>query len=161
MTNTRKNKRWLSLLVAMMVIFSFSLSSVSAASSLKVRTFRIRESGTYNLIGTVTITASGSNVNTSKSGTIRFNTTVHFTNSSGHDVYIYSGTVLKYSINKMKDGETITMSYKSGDPGCDMEVMGYKLTGKIHIEGHDMAFLWKIDTIKLGNKSVGFYFRNT
>jgi len=144
MSDLKKNKRWLSLLVAMMMILSFSLSVFAATP--KSKTFYIRKSGTYNATGgTVTFTASGSNVNTSTSGTVTFNSYIAV--DKQHE--INPGTVYKYNIS----GGKITLTLKT-DTGM---FTPQKLVGKPHIKYQGgTLILWKIDSF-----GCGFYFRDT
>ncbi|MBQ6270493.1 MAG: hypothetical protein IJK65_02165 [Clostridiales bacterium] len=160
MTKAKTNKRWLSLLVAMMVILSFSLSSVSAAGTAK--TFKVRRSGTYAAIGSVTISTYPG---TKLLGTIRFNADVEW-GITGID----AGTTYVYSISSMKEGAKITLMYVDGSEYSEfLNIQSMSntagganlrtLTGKIHV---DSSGLWKIDTLKTSRgASVGIYFRNT
>ena len=150
MATTKKNKRWLSLFVAMMVILSFSLSSISAASG-QVRTFRVRRSGDYALLGTIRVESDKETVNEYKYGEITFNDTI-----SVNGKRIDSGAIFRYTISgSVKDGAKITLKYEEW---CGEYVSPSlrTMTGKIHVEGHDCRILWKMDSF-----GTGFYFRNT
>ena len=147
MAKARRSVKWSAMLVAVMVILSFSLASVVAASP-KTKTFVIRESGTYVAIGSVTITASGKSVDTSKTGTIKFNDGTNVVWSTTCQ-FIPAGTVYNYSISSIKEGGTITLTTNSS-----YQFAPKKLTGKIHVNGSHV--LWKIDSF-----GCGFYFRET
>ena len=134
-------------MVAMMIILSFSLSTVFAASP-KTKTFVIRQSGTYSALGSVTVTASGNSVDTSKTGTIRFNDGVMVVWSTTCQ-YINAGTVYNYKISSISEGAKITLTLVGSAWGTPTT-----LTGKIHINGSHV--LWKMDSF-----GCGFYFRET
>ena len=159
MGKTTTIKKWLSLFMTVMIILSFTLTTVSAAGS--TRTFKVRRSGTYAEIGSVTITTfSWANL----MGTITFNGDVTWENTG-----IDAGTQYIFGISSMKEGAKITLNYVEGSEynefyntqsmagthgGNNMS----KLTGKIHV---DNSGLWKIDTLKTSRgASIGIYFRN-
>ncbi len=146
MGKTRSRKKMLSMVVALMVILSFSLSVLAA--SPKSKTFVVRQSGTYAAIGSVTITANGNSVDTSKSGTIKFNDSVVVVWSSICQ-YISKGTVYNYSISSIKEGAQIRLTLVTNDSQAPVV-----LFGKIHVNGSRV--LWKIDSF-----GCGFYFRET
>ena len=140
------SKRWVALLTALMIVMSFSLAV--AAASPKSKTFVIRQSGSYNAIGSVTITASGNSVDTSKTGTIKFNDPVTVVWATTCQ-YIPAGTVYNYSITSIAEGKKITLTRQT-----NYSLAPATLTGKIHVNGSHV--LWKIDSF-----GCGFYFRDT
>ena len=168
-TTKSKNKRWLSLLVAMMVVLSISLT-VFAASKPKARTFNVRWSSDYDHVET-SVTIKPSNSKGTK-GTITFDGDCYFDSPCNNDATLCfeAGTVFNYVIDSMKDGGKITLTYKGGG-GIETDIATmtsggnlHSFSGKIHIrETNNFENIWKIDCFKKGNpaKKVGFYFRDT
>ncbi len=170
MTNTKKNKRWLSLLMAMMVILSFSLSTVWAAPA--ARTMRIRLSDGYGYANAdIKITPSNSN---GMKGKIKVLSDVEWY-APCHNyglVGLDAGTEFEYTISSLKEGGKITLKYVNGtgdvrtDYVMNIHQGGYPnfktLTGKIHINGSNtFAHIWKIDGFTKNGQKLGIYFRDT
>jgi len=169
-TRTTKsgNKRWLSLLVAMMVILSLSLTVLAAKP--EARTFNVRWSSDYDHVET-SVTIKPSNSKGTK-GTITFDGDCYFDcpYKDGEIFRFEAGSVFNYVIDSMKDGGKITLTYKGGggvDAGVATMTAGgnlHSFSGKIHIRGtNNFENIWKIDCFKKGTpaKKVGFYFRDT
>jgi hypothetical protein len=167
-TTKSKNKRWLSLLVAMMVILSISLTVFAAKP--EARTFNVRWSSDYDHVET-TVKIAPSNSKGTK-GTITFEEDCSFDcpYKDGEIFCFDAGSVFNYVIDSMKDGGKITLTYKGGGGmNSDIATMTcsgdlYTFSGKIHIRGtNKFANIWKIDCFKKGDpaRKVGFYFRDT
>lgn len=174
MGNLLKKKKFLSVLLAFVMVFSMSLS-VSAATIDQEKQaisyaasdpwavemfFHVRESGTYKDLGRCSIFFM---LDTPYRGSITLEDPIKIKKGK-KTITIPKGTVWNFEIASYKEGGKITLTF-------DWTKCSYKvdqfinnnglrvLTGKIHTHKDGKRvddFFWKIDCME-----CGFYFRNT
>ncbi len=164
MGKTTRNRRFISIVVALMMIFSLSMSVIKAniaradgcIGTLTMCTFHVRASGSYADLGKCRITFSTSNPRT---GVISLSSDITF-KKDGKKITLPAGTTWDYSASSYKEGGKIFLDMDFEHSPASAATIANKyglklLSGKIHLDNSKISgVFWKIDCLE-----SGFYFR--
>lgn len=170
-TQSRTIKSWTSLLIIAMIFLVFPCSA-SAATTKYLKTFKVRQStdgSSGNVVGGVNIIFFADDP---KQGRIVFTEDTTFYSPYLNDTVTFDkGTEYTFKISSLKDGASITLTYRPGTGELETSYITWgsqygtknlkTITGKIHMtKKGDFSSITKIDSFSKGGKKIGFYLKN-